>query len=225
MASEREAKDASDQLAALNKNLKDLEALAQNPSSTVSPSTTLTAPPAAATATLATPSSQTPSQATMTSGSSLKDLSENKQLWAWAAALLAAVLLVAFWMRKKSAEPESIYAPSYDDIPNPSAEPVMEAASSPISVPAQMSAIDLNLPTQAGTAPLASMPSYAAPTQATAPTAPVNAEDTEQSKLNLAAQLLAKGDKDLARALILSVVSSTHGDIKARAIQMLGQIR
>ncbi|WP_291917428.1 hypothetical protein [Limnohabitans sp.] len=139
--------------------------------------------------------------------------------------MLAAVLLVAVWMRKKSAEPESIYAPSYDDIPNTNAEPVMEAASSPISVPAQMSAIDLNLPTQAGTAPLASMPSYAAPTQATAPTAPVNAEDTEQSKLNLAAQLLAKGDKDLARALILSVVSSTHGDIKARAIQMLGQIR
>lgn len=225
IASERETKDASDQLAALNKNLKDLEALAQNPAAPVSPSATLTAPPAAATATLVTPSSQTPSQATLNTGSSLKDLSENKQLWAWAAALLAAVLLVAVWMRKKSAEPESIYAPSYDDIPNTNAEPVMEAASSPISVPAQMSAIDLNLPTQAGTAPLASMPSYAAPTQATAPTAPVNAEDTEQSKLNLAAQLLAKGDKDLARALILSVVSSTHGDIKARAIQMLGQIR
>jgi FimV-like protein len=156
---------------------------------------------------------------------SLKDLSENKQLWAWAAALLAAVLLVAFWMRKKSTEPESIYAPSYDDIATPSAEPVMETASNQVSVPAQMSAIDLNLQPHASAAPVAPTPFYAAPTQAAPATVHPIAEDTEQSKLNLASQLLAKGDKDLARALILSVVSSTHGDIKARAIQMLGQIR
>jgi FimV-like protein len=57
------------------------------------------------------------------------------------------------------------------------------------------------------------------------PAATTPAEDTEVSKLNLAAQLLAKGDKDLARALIVSVISSTHGEINARAIQMLGQIR
>jgi FimV-like protein len=48
---------------------------------------------------------------------------------------------------------------------------------------------------------------------------------TEQSKLDLAAQLLAKGDKDLARALILSVISSASGELKAKAIQLLGQIR
>jgi FimV-like protein len=45
------------------------------------------------------------------------------------------------------------------------------------------------------------------------------------SKLNLASQLLAKGDQDLARALILSVASSATGDLKARALQLLGQIR
>jgi FimV-like protein len=61
--------------------------------------------------------------------------------------------------------------------------------------------------------------------QSTAPTPQPTAEDTEQSKLNLAEQVLANGDNDLARALILSVISSTHGDIKGRAIQMLGQIR
>jgi FimV-like protein len=72
---------------------------------------------------------------------------------------------------------------------------------------------------------LASIPTHTAPIPA-APPAPQNpVDDTEQSKLNLAAQLLAKGDKDLARALILSVISSTHGELKARAIQMLGQIR
>jgi pilus assembly protein FimV len=221
IASEREAKDTSDQLAALNKNLKDLEALAQKPTAPIT-TASLPPPPAAAPKADASPG---PQATTLLTGLSFKDLSENKQLWAWAAALLAAVLLVAFWMRKKSAEPESIYAPSYDDIANTSAEPVMRTASNQVSVPAQMSAIDLNLQPQASTAPVASTPFYAAATQAAPATGYPNAEDTEQSKLNLASQLLAKGDKDLARALILSVVSSTHGDIKARAIQMLGQIR
>ena len=229
LASEREAKDTSDQLAALNKNLKDLEALAQNPASANSASASNTPSAAAVPTVPATPSAKTspPSQAptsAMTS-SSLQDLSENKQLWAWAAGLLAAILLVAFWMRRKSAESESIYAPSYDDIPAPSSEPVMQATHSPMPVPAQMSSIDLNLQPSTAPAPMAPTPAYAAPTPVSTPAATTAAEDTEVSKLNLAAQLLAKGDKDLARALILSVISLTHGDIKARAIQMLGQIR
>ena len=229
LASEREAKDTSDQLAALNKNLKDLEALAQNPASANTASASNTPSAAAVPTAPATPSAQTspPSQAPTSAmmGSSLQDLSENKQLWAWAAGLLAAILLVAFWMRRKSAEPESIYAPSYDDIPAPSTEPVMQATHSPMPVPAQMSSIDLNLQPSTTPAPMAPTPAYAAPTPVSPPAATTAAEDTEVSKLNLAAQLLAKGDKDLARALILSVISLTHGDIKARAIQMLGQIR
>ena len=229
LASEREAKDTSDQLAALNKNLKDLEALAQNPASANTASASNTPSAAAVPTVPATPSAQTspPSQAPTSTmpGSSLQDLSENKQLWAWAAGLLAAILLVAFWMRRKSAEPESIYAPSYDDIPAPSTEPAMQATPSPMPVPAQMSSIDLNLQPSTTPAPMAPTPAYAAPTPVSTPAATTAAEDTEVSKLNLAAQLLAKGDKDLARALILSVISLTHGDIKARAIQMLGQIR
>ena len=229
LASEREAKDTSDQLAALNKNLKDLEALAQNPASANTASASNTPSAAAVPTAPATPSAQTlPTSQAPTSamtGSSLQDLSENKQLWAWAAGLLAAILLVALWMRRKSAESESIYAPSYDDIPAPSSEPVMQAAHSPMPVPAQMSSIDLNLQPSTASTPMAPAPAYAAPTPVSPPAATTAAEDTEVSKLNLAAQLLAKGDKDLARALILSVISLTHGDIKARAIQMLGQIR
>ena len=229
LASEREAKDTSDQLAALNKNLKDLEALAQNPASANTASASNTPSAAAVPTAPATPSAQTlPTSQAPTSamtGSSLQDLSENKQLWAWAAGLLAAILLVALWMRRKSAESETIYAPSYDDIPAPSSEPVMQATHSPMPVPAQMSSIDLNLQPSTTPAPMAPTPAYAAPTPVNPPAATTAAEDTEVSKLNLAAQLLAKGDKDLARALILSVISLTHGDIKARAIQMLGQIR
>ena len=229
LASEREAKDTSDQLAALNKNLKDLEALAQNPASANTASASNTPSAAAVPTAPATPSAQTlPTSQAPTSamtGSSLQDLSENKQLWAWAAGLLAAILLVALWMRRKSAESETIYAPSYDDIPAPSSEPVMQATHSPMPVPAQMSSIDLNLQPTTAPAPMAPTPAYAAPTPVNPPAATTAAEDTEVSKLNLAAQLLAKGDNDLARALILSVISLTHGDIKARAIQMLGQIR
>lgn len=228
LASEREAKDTSDQLAALNKNLKDLEALAQSPSAGNNPIASLTPSTAAANApgsTLSQNSQPTLPGSTLMTGSSLQELTENKQLWAWAAGLLAAILLVAFWMRRKSAEAESIYAPSYEDIPSPSTEPVMQATPSPVSVPAQMSSIDLNLQPLDTPSPLVSATSNATPPQVAAPTAPSSADETEQSKLNLAAQLLAKGDKDLARALILSVISLTHGDIKARAIQMLGQIR
>jgi len=228
LASEREAKDTSDQLAALNKNLKDLEALAQSPSAGNNPIASLTPSTAAANApgsTLSQNSQPTLPGSTLMTGSSLQELTENKQLWAWAAGLLAAILLVAFWMRRKSAEAESIYAPSYEDIPSPSTEPVMQATPSPVSVPAQMSSIDLNLQPLDTPSPLVPATSNATPPQVAAPTAPSSADETEQSKLNLAAQLLAKGDKDLARALILSVISLTHGDIKARAIQMLGQIR
>jgi FimV-like protein len=50
-------------------------------------------------------------------------------------------------------------------------------------------------------------------------------EETQTSKLELAGQLLSAGDQDLARALILSVASTAQGDIKARALQMLGQIK
>jgi FimV-like protein len=103
--------------------------------------------------------------------------------------------------------------------------PVMGEGSSQVSIPDQLRSIDLNLQAQANDAPLASQLINPAPLQAAAPVPQPTADETEQSKLNLAAQLLAKGDNDLARALILSVVSSTHGDIKTRAIQMLGQIK
>lgn len=228
LAKEREAKDASDQLDALNKNLKELETLSQS-LSTPAPAVASVNPPAPSAALPSSDSSSSTASPTAPSSTlSLQELSENKQLWAWGGGLLAALLLVAFWMRRKSSEPESVYAPSYDDIPDSGHEPVMGQATDNASIPAQMSAIDLNL--QTSTAPTTSpaYPSYTAPTPAAPPVSPFKTEDTddtEQSKLNLAAQLLAKGDKDLARALILSVVSSTHGDIKARAIQMLGQIR
>jgi pilus assembly protein FimV len=225
IARDREAKDTSDQLAALNKNLKDLEALAKNSSVPNNLTTSMTTSSAAATPTPDAGMTEKMSQLTSLSGTNIKDLTENKQLWAWAAAFLAALFFVAFWIRKNSSKPESIYAPSYDDAPSPSMDPAMGTGSSQVNIPAQMRSIDLNLQAHANDTPLASHLRNPATLQAVSPTTQPAPEDTEQSKLNLAAQLSAKGDNDLARALLLSVISSTHGDIKGRAIQMLGQIR
>jgi pilus assembly protein FimV len=225
LASEREAKDAADQLAALNKNMKELEALKQSSSATGDPGKALTtsSTPASSADADSTPSFSMPSASL--SNLSLKNLSEHKHLWGWVAALLAAILLFAIWARKKSTEPDTVYAPAYDDIPDTRTDRINEPVDGHGSIPAQMSAIDLNLQPHAATTPTGLNPSFAAPASTTAPRPMPSNEDTDQSKLNLAAQLLAKGDKDLARALILSVVSSSNGDNKASAIQMLGQIR
>lgn len=236
LAAERASQDAADQLAALNKNLKDLEALSQTvsaatntPAPVTEPSSApVAAPPPAATAPTAAaePAASPTSSAADTTPAGLQRLVEDKHIWAWAGALLALILLAAFWIRRKSKEPESTYAPSYDDFASNEQEPSMDAPAGQVGMPTPLSSIDLNLQTPAPNAPVNTSSSYAQP----APSMPVetpatSSEDTENSKLNLAAQLLAKGDKDLARALILSVVSSSQGDLKARAVQLLGQIR
>jgi hypothetical protein len=96
-------------------------------------------------------------------------------------------------------------------------------------MPTDIASLDLNLqppPPAADPAP-AYMPTHVSPTPVSqaAKSTVSTADDTEQRKLHLAAQLSDKGDKDLARALILSVISSSSGDLKAKAIQQLGQIR
>jgi len=185
LATEREAKDAADQLGALNKNMQDLEALAKDRKTDA----------------IATVSSNLPD-----SGNSdtplLEQLSQNKSVWTWAMGALLALLVLVLWSRKKNTKSNEVFAPSYDDLPNQT--PV--AAST--KIPPEMSGIDLNL--------------NSSPAQQPAP--PVGNDVTEQSKLVLASQLLASGDKDLARTLIMSVTSSANGDLKARALQMLGQI-
>lgn len=256
LAAAREAKDAQDQLTQLNKNLQDLEALVNDqPAGNATASAESAPAPTSPVIALANPNANAntkadekpPAQSDVKTSSWLKNLQDNQQLWAWAGAFLALILLVVFWVRRKPNKPETVYSPSYDDIPETSTDPVMDHAPANSGIPAQMSDIDLNLQTlptaapAAPAAPSASFPpqSYAAPSstsqaisQPPVPTAapapgpgPNTAVDTEQSKLDLAAQLLAKGDKDLARALILSVISSASGDRKAKAIQLLGQIR
>jgi pilus assembly protein FimV len=189
LAAEREAKDAADRLSALNKNIQDLESLAKDRTTNTSAVTVTSPMPAAA-------SNDPPL---------LEQMSQNKSIWAWAIGALLTLVAMVIWGRKKSAQSEEIFAPSYDDGPSQPMPPVDAS----MNIPPQMAGIDLNL-------------NSSPPPQAPAPAA-VN-DVTEQNKLALASQLLTTGDTDLARTLIMSVASTASGDLKARALQMLGQI-
>ena len=185
LAAEREAKDAADQLNALNKNMQELEALAKDRKSDPSMKVSANLP-----------------DAVNNDSGLLEQLSQNKSIWAWAMGALLALVALVFWSRKKSAKSEEVFAPSYDDGPSQPMPPMGPA----MNIPPQMAGIDLNL------------------NSSPAPQAPAVNEVTEQNKLALASQLLATGDTDLARTLIMSVASTAQGDLKARALQMLGQI-
>ena len=216
IARSREIKDASAQTAALSKNLKDLEALAQQNPSASSSSTTDSAP---------SPSAAEPAAGVGTAGTAwgegLKDLIGNTQLWAWAAAFLAVLFLVALAMRKTASKPDPVFAPSYDDAQSPVVGSVAAAVVEPgqvqVQIPEQMRSIDLSLSPEAA--------DTFVPVQTTNPAPQPTQGATEQSKLSLAIQLMANGEKDLARSLLLSLMASSNEDTRSRAIQMLGEIR
>ena len=136
----------------------------------------------------------------------LDQMGQNKSVWAWALGALLALLALVFWSRRNSNKADDVFAPSYDDNVNQTA-PV---AGTTTNIPQQITDIDLNLDHRPA-------PQVKAPAQATD-------NVTEENKLALASQLLSSGDKDLARTLITSVISTASGDLKARAVQMLGQI-
>jgi len=136
----------------------------------------------------------------------LDQMGQNKSVWAWALGALMALLVLVFWSRRNSNKAEEVFAPSYDD--DVSTTPPVTGTTT--NIPQQITDIDLNLDN-----------SPAPEVQATAQDAD---HVTEENKLALASQLLSSGDKDLARTLITSVASTASGDLKARALQMLGQI-
>ena len=234
VAKEQERKDTSEQLAALSKNLQDLENLAKG--SVAAPPVNSTAP-VSDTATLPAPSTPAPNVAEANSSktaelkdSLLNQIIENRSIWAWGAALLTAMLLFVFWLRRAAKPAEDAYVPSYGDNLDDGIEPTSTTSAFPPSgIPPQMSSIDLNLtphdPVMNGE-PLQTSAQMVSPVQTSSQsdkTPP--SEETQKSKLEMAGQLLNAGDQDLARALILSVASTAQGEIKARALQMLGQIK
>lgn len=134
------------------------------------------------------------------------DASPGKPLWMWGAGALALLLGLLMWKRNRRHASQATFAPSYDDEP-------AAAAGNASSIPPSMAGIDLDLPAN----PAAAVPASGTPPQAT--------QNTDGAKLELAQLLLAKGDKDIARTLVESVATSGAGELKMRALQMLGQIR
>lgn len=210
LATELESKNAAKQLAALTKNVEEMSALTKEQDKTSSgPGSDAVSSTASA--------GNVPDAPMKTL---LENFQENKSIWTWACLLLLAALLMLVWLRKKSGKQEEVFSPSYDDVESDQTPAFSDTPSDKMVIPAQMAAIDLEL----GPAP-----SPAAPTNsgdASPATLPEKTLDsTNEKKLDLASQLLSKGDHDLARALILSVASTSTGDLKARAIHLLGQIR
>lgn len=197
VAAEREAREASEQMAELNKNIEDLNSLVAAASAKRQP----TDDPSAS------------------SGWSVQDGLAGKPFWMWGAGL-AALLGLLLWRRSRSSASDDSYAPSYDDIPYaaPSgAPPAAPSAGMPDApadaprIPPEMSSIDLDLPAN----PVPDPEFMAAPSQ--------NSPNTDAAKLELAQLLLSKGDTDIARSLLQSVLASEHSEHKAKALKLLGQ--
>lgn len=187
VAAEREAREASEQMAELNKNIDDLNSLVA----------------AASTAKGST------AQPTASAGSAVPEGLADKPLWMWGAGL-AALLGLLLWKRNRKTPSTNPFAPSYDDLPP--APPQTAPTASP-EIPPEMARIDLNLPVN----PVPSAP----PPTAQHPAS----QDTDAAKMELAQLLLAKGDRDIARTLVQSVAATGSDALKARALQLLGQIR
>ena len=184
IAAEREAREASEQMAELSQNIKELNSMVSAAASA------RTSPPAEGLA------------------STSQDGPQPKPIWMWGAGLAALLMGLLLWRRNRQSPASPNFAPSYDDLP----EPALPSGVESTGIPAAMSRIDLNLPTDA---------------QSAAPQPPIDdtANETNIAKLELARLLLAKGDVEIARTLIESVVASGTDEQKASAHELLGQIR
>jgi pilus assembly protein FimV len=120
---------------------------------------------------------------------------------AWAAGLLALMLGLAVYLFRRNSDKGNFvsshpeYPSAEDKAPHTRVEPPPHTGFNP-----EIAALDLNL-------------------DATA------ADESGAKKLNLAEQLIAKGDADLARSLLTSLVSSPNTSLKSRALQLLEQLK
>lgn len=213
LAAELESKNAEKQLAALTKNVEEMSALTKEQAQTSSGPSSNVVSSAASDGNLPAAPMKT----------LLENFQENKSIWTWAGLLLLAALLLLVWLRKKSSQQEEVFSPSYDDAVSDNSHALSETPSDKMVIPAQMAAIDLELGSAPSPAVTVNSGDAGLDSPATLPEKTL--DSTNEKKLDLASQLLSKGDHDLARALILSVASTSTGELKTRAIHLLGQIR
>ncbi|MFM1818381.1 MAG: hypothetical protein RL364_1241, partial [Pseudomonadota bacterium] len=228
IAKEQEGKDKKSELDALQKSMAELQDLAKNKETTSGVGVNLPTPDVKA-------SEATTHADTSSTSNVLENLKNDPRTMGWAAALLAAMLALAWWVRrshKRGNAGAMAYAPSYDDIPAtantaPNLEPAAPADMPP-AMPAGLSGLNLDLnsppsaPVPASVAPMV-MP--AAPVAPAAPEPVTAPNDTGANKLQLAQQLLQQGEKDLARALLLSAIKSNNPSVQTQALQLLNTLQ
>ncbi len=223
IAKEQESQDKQKELDALQKNMAELQELAK----AKDPGVGVNLPQPQA-------KSEEPASATDTSPV-LDKLQKDPRILGWVAALLAAMLALAWWIRRSQKRMTSggmAYSPSYDDIPAtantaPSMAPAQDAAA---TMPAGLSSLDLDLnsppsaPVPPSVAPMVTPPTSAPAVSPVPPAAPVS-NDTGLNKLQLAQQLLQQGEKDLARALLLSAIKSDNPQVQNQAMHILNNLQ
>lgn len=123
VATEREAQEAADQMAALKKNVEALNSLASAASAASEPGAPMPGDRAAAG----------------------KENQTGQAVWIWGA-ILTALLGLFLWRRHRASPTSDTFAPSYDDEPMTAAAP--SHAADAVAIPPQMAGIDLNLPAQ-----------------------------------------------------------------------------
>jgi len=194
LALARETQAAAEQLAALNKNVQSLQALA--PASSPAPAA-------------ATPQTETATPApTAAQASWLDDMSENPVALGGIASLMVGLAGWLLWMRRRSVQSTSLWVKEV-----PSGQKTRHVGN---DLKARLAGLDLNLDT-----PSTAMPPTPL-LQGNAMGASQLHVDTDQSKLTLAMQLLEKGEVDLARSLLESVANTATGELRLRAQRLLG---
>ena len=221
IAKEQEGQDKQKELDALQKNMAELQDLAKSKDASPGVGVNLPQPEAK-------PAEAEASDQELSVSNLLEKLKSDPRTIGWAAALLALMLALAWWVRRGQKRANSrgmSYAPSYDDIPaTANIQPGMES-SVPSGMPAGLSGLNLDLntppnaPVPPSVAPMVMSPPPAAPAE------PAATNDTSINKLQLAQQLLQQGEKDLARALLLSAIKSDNPQVQNQAMHTLNSLQ
>lgn len=218
-AVELELKDTNSQVAQINRNLQDLQALAEGRAPADLASVAGQTGPGPADTT---PASKVDTNSATQAGYTawMDRLIQDRNTQIWAGALILALGFGAYWVARRPRDDDDDFAPEYQDIHvRPDFEPDLGQGR-----PMVMPDLDLNLNTAPAPAQQPKVSTgYPPQAEATAPD-PSDKQDTDLSKLNLAAQLIEQGEHDLARTLLGSVLNSTSTQLRSRAQRMLGQL-
>lgn len=233
VATQQELKDTDAQVAQVTRNLQDLQTLAKGqapadagtvPGLPALPKADDVKPAPADQPGITAPAPETPASAPVSGFMHLLANDRNTQIWA--GALVLALGLFAYWIaRRRRQDEEDDFAPEYGDSSLGQGFGIPVAGNTG-AMPGQMPNLDLNLDPASSATP-AGGSNFGTPVQSFGDMAPAPAtasHDTDLSKLNLAAQLVSKGEHDLARALLASVLNAASPELRSKAQDMLSRL-